>query len=631
MADDAHRNVGTRITSDPERTEIDKPYASKDQAVDMPFRLLYVGNLCPERSAPDWKDGSEVLSVDSQGFAKCMQEIAPRLNIDIPNRLGEQPRILEIELAFSSLDAFEPVAIARQIDILAPLLDVRDNLEGVVQGRASVEELGKQLRDQFGDTLWGQALIEALESDAEAKAEEAADKTSTLDRLLGMVDMGENGKNTARPKGEAEELADRITDALLGPSQQPKRERPGTPVKQALADLDLILGRQLNEILNHPSVRDLESSWRGLKMLVDRLNFRENVYLEVLPATKSQLNEALHYQVVLPEHERGGSGPPLSAIVVDMSFGNGKQEVEQLEDLAKSGASLQTPIVTDAAPSFFGVQNHERVAGIPPLNQLFEQPEYIAWQKLREEQEASQLALTVPSLLLRYPYGDENPVDGINFNEAGALWGRGCLAVAAAMAQSYVETGWPTHIHKRRLENFPVVPRPQGHAPLGAVIPSSRQSEFGKAGFTVLGARTNRDTIDVARAQTVARPESHDDLVSQTEAKIHVTLPCQLFVSRMAHFLLMIQEELEPVERAEELVAPVSERVRAFLKGKMGDPVPRDAVSVEPVKHAEIPDQYLYAVRLKTPKNVLPREVSLVLGLRAPKVTTENGETDSDG
>src|SRR5690606_38913589 len=44
-----------------------------------------------------------------------------------------------------------------------------------------------------------------------------------------------------------------------------------------IAELDKKLCRQVDEILHHPDFQRLESSWRSLKFLVDRTNFRENI------------------------------------------------------------------------------------------------------------------------------------------------------------------------------------------------------------------------------------------------------------------------------------------------------------------------------------------------------------------
>ena len=49
------------------------------------------------------------------------------------------------------------------------------------------------------------------------------------------------------------------------------------------------LSAQVNEILHHPKVQTLESAWRGLKFLIDRTDFRENIKVEMLNATKEDL------------------------------------------------------------------------------------------------------------------------------------------------------------------------------------------------------------------------------------------------------------------------------------------------------------------------------------------------------
>ena len=43
------------------------------------------------------------------------------------------------------------------------------------------------------------------------------------------------------------------------------------------------------EILHHEQFQKMESAWRGLKLVVDRTNFRENVKLELLNISKEEL------------------------------------------------------------------------------------------------------------------------------------------------------------------------------------------------------------------------------------------------------------------------------------------------------------------------------------------------------
>jgi len=44
-----------------------------------------------------------------------------------------------------------------------------------------------------------------------------------------------------------------------------------------IAELDNQISRQLDAVMHHPDFQRVESGWRGLKFLVDRTDFRQNV------------------------------------------------------------------------------------------------------------------------------------------------------------------------------------------------------------------------------------------------------------------------------------------------------------------------------------------------------------------
>ena len=73
-----------------------------------------------------------------------------------------------------------------------------------------------------------------------------------------------------------------------------KPQNSGEPVKKHLVDrmiaeIDEKLGRQMDEILHHPRFQALESSWKGLQLLVERTNFRENIKIELLNVSRQDL------------------------------------------------------------------------------------------------------------------------------------------------------------------------------------------------------------------------------------------------------------------------------------------------------------------------------------------------------
>ena len=91
--------------------------------------------------------------------------------------------------------------------------------------------------------------------------------------------------------GEAYQLVRTGTRTLLGDllrsaeSTRVDKEQ----IHRLIADIDRRLSAQVGLILHTPEVQHLESAWRGLKHLVDRVDFRENIRLEVVHATKDDL------------------------------------------------------------------------------------------------------------------------------------------------------------------------------------------------------------------------------------------------------------------------------------------------------------------------------------------------------
>src|SRR5699024_4623027 len=60
-------------------------------------------------------------------------------------------------------------------------------------------------------------------------------------------------------------------------------------VDRMIAELDKKISAQMDEILHNETLQKIESSWRGLKLLVDRTDFRENIKINLLQITKEEL------------------------------------------------------------------------------------------------------------------------------------------------------------------------------------------------------------------------------------------------------------------------------------------------------------------------------------------------------
>ena len=136
------------------------------------------------------------------------------------------------------------------------------------------------------------------------------------------------------------------------------------PVKKALVDrmiaeIDATLSRQMDDILHHPLFQSLESAWRGLKLLVDRTNFRENIKLEVLNASKQDLLEdfedspevvqsGLYKHVYTAEYGQFG-GQPVGALIANYSFDPSAPDIKTLQYVASVASMAHAPFIAAAA------------------------------------------------------------------------------------------------------------------------------------------------------------------------------------------------------------------------------------------------------------------------------------------
>lgn len=56
-----------------------------------------------------------------------------------------------------------------------------------------------------------------------------------------------------------------------------------------IADIDARISRQMDAIIHAPQFQQLESFWRSMKAPVERVDFRENIKVNILHVTKEEL------------------------------------------------------------------------------------------------------------------------------------------------------------------------------------------------------------------------------------------------------------------------------------------------------------------------------------------------------
>lgn len=136
-----------------------------------------------------------------------------------------------------------------------------------------------------------------------------------------------------------------------------------TLIDHHIAELDHQISRQLDAVMHHEDFQAIESLWRGLKSLVDKTDFRQNVKIELLDLSKEDLRQdfedapeiiqsGLYQHTYTAEYDSPG-GEPIAALVSAYEFDASAQDVALLRNISKVSAAAHMPFIGSAGPTFF--------------------------------------------------------------------------------------------------------------------------------------------------------------------------------------------------------------------------------------------------------------------------------------
>ncbi|MGD0770031.1 MAG: type VI secretion system contractile sheath small subunit [Tepidisphaeraceae bacterium] len=115
------------------------------EVIDLPFVMGVMADLSGQRDPK-----AEMKSIENRKFEEFTQEnfdnklkaIRPRVAFQVPNALSNDGQNLNVELKFESMDDFSPAAIARKVEPLRKLLELRAQITNLItsmDGKPDVE------------------------------------------------------------------------------------------------------------------------------------------------------------------------------------------------------------------------------------------------------------------------------------------------------------------------------------------------------------------------------------------------------------------------------------------------------------------------------------------------------------
>lgn len=384
-----------------------------------PVRIAVLGDFSGGAAAGRLEIGAELASRKLLPVEfDTLEDMLGRLEVKLTLPIGDDGAGVELE--FGDLDAFHPDQLYRELGVFKALGDLRKRLNNTATFAKAAAEVqswsggGKKRVSRSGKR---RSRSGALAADA---------KLSDFARLIGVA---------------PDVITDGPVDALLRSIVGPFVVKAPDAKKDALVStVDKALSDAMRAVLHQPEFQNLESLWRGMDMLLRRIEtgpmlqvLLVDVSAEEFAADLSSsddLSETGLYSMLVdkPSQDKNGG---LSLICGLYQFEPTPPHAELLGRMAKIAAHAGAPFVTAMASDAL---MDRKKAPHPLIAQ--------ALKELRGLAEGSHLALLSPRFMLRHPYGKRSdPISVFDFEEftsadglRGMLWGHPAILAACLLA-----------------------------------------------------------------------------------------------------------------------------------------------------------------------------------------------------
>ncbi len=454
---------------------------------------------------------------------------------------------------------------------------------------------------------------------AEAKKTKAAAQTTTQEgSLLEDIVAEMKIKPSEEGYGEAKQGVQALISELLTNRKEGQRvDRKLIDVM--VAELDQRLSKQMDKILHHEKFQKLESAWRGLKFLIDRVDFRENIRVSLLTVSKEELlddfedateivTSGLYRHVYTAEYGQFG-GKPFGALIANYEFGVNSSDLALLKNCASVAAMAHAPFIAAASPTIFG-EDEKDFVNLPYLKDLeafFEGPKYTKWRGFRDTEDARYVGLTMPRFMLRPPYlAEEGRVKSFNYEETvtddhhNYLWGNTAWAMGSRIADSFAQFRWCPNIigpqaggavEDLPIHNYEAMGEIQTKIPTEILLSERREYELSEEGFIALTMRKESDNAAFFSANSCQKPKyfgiSEEGKEAETNSRLGMQLPYIFIISRLAHYLKVLQrEQIGSWKERSDLQKELNNWISQYVIG-MDNP-PQSERSRRPLRKASI-------------------------------------------
>ncbi|HEU4566268.1 MAG TPA: type VI secretion system contractile sheath large subunit [Gemmatimonadaceae bacterium] len=453
-------------------------------------------------------------------------------------------------------------------------------------------------------------MPEAQAAQQQAALSAESTELSLLDQI---VEQGRIGKDAAA-KERGKDMVKQFVSEVLAGSITMARDTEAM-LNARIAQIDHLISLQLNEIIHAPEFQKLEGTWRGLRYLLTQSETSDMLKIKIFNVSKKELlrdlqrapefDQSALFKKVYEEEYGVFGGAPFGALVGDYEFGKSGQDIELLEKVAQVAAASHAPFITGTSPEMLNLESFTQLDAPRDLAKVFDTTEYAKWKAFRQSEDSRYVALTLPRMMLREPYGSATvPIEAFQYEEHvdgtehdRYLWGNAAWALGARVTQAFAAYGWCATIrgvesgglveglpvHNFRTDSGDIAMK----CPTETPITDRREKELADLGFAPLVHQKGTANACFFSVQSAQKPKIYDSDAATANARISAQLPYIFAVSRFAHYLKsMMRDKIGGYMSKSEAQTFLNNWIMNYVVGN--DDAPMAVKAKRPLKEARV-------------------------------------------
>lgn len=517
----------------------------RTEDVELPFKVMVLVDLTLDERSNFFELQKPVL-LDSNKIDILFQQLKPKLNLKVDDKLSDADGDLLLEMSFDSIHSFSPAKVMDAVPALAALVRFNDALSRIADGADSIS---------FGDDI---ALIQSVLDNEAVSLEEIQKNTESFGWLISSIEVR--------------------------------------------------ISKQLDAIIHHADFRRMESAWRSVQFLMERTDFNENTELAFLNLSKQALIDDFDdvpevfqsqiYQHVYSDEYGQFGGRPYGVMIGDYEIGPGAQDIKLLQRMASVAAVAHAPFIAAASAEFFDIDSYSKFSKLRDLAAIFSQPKYAKWNAFRASPDAKYIGLTMPGFLLRKTH--DVSIGSLQYRESAKnaeqdlLWGNTSFAFVTRLLDSFAQYRWCLNstgktaglvegLSVEKTDNNSLSQR----IPTRFLITDKRETEVVEQGFIPLSVHKGDDTAAFYSAYSTQAIKELMTGENNLSIRLAAQIPYLLIVGRISQYLKIMQRDnIGAWTNRREIDQELNSWLRQYVSD-MDNPAP-GVRSRRPLRKAEI-------------------------------------------